>query len=121
MNEFDPVDGRLVRILGATRAPANPAVLARARARLAESARVPGRLAWLGTPAALAAACALFVAVVCTSIAIVGTEATPARDTTLVSALIGDDGSYGLPTASGTASGTASTATEYSDTGTVTP
>ena len=115
MNEFDPLDGRLVRILGAARAPADAAVLVRVRARLAGMAQVPGPLAWLGTPAALVAACALFVAVAGTSMAIVRTESTPTHDTALVSALIGDDGSYGLPTASATAS------TGASDSGTVTP
>ncbi len=117
MNEFDPVDERLVRILGASRAPAEPAVLARARARLTGTARLPRPIAWLGTPAALVTACALFVAVAGVSVAIVRTESATTPDATLVSALIGDDGSYGLPTASGTAS----TATGYSDTGTVTP
>jgi hypothetical protein len=72
-------------------------------------------MAWLGTPAALVAACALFVAVAGVSIAIVRTESTTTRDTTLVSALIGDDGSYGLPTASAT------TSTGTADSGTVTP
>jgi hypothetical protein len=115
MNELDPADERLVRILGASRASADPAVLVRARARLAGAAQVPGPLAWLGTPAALVAACALFVAVAGTSMVIVHAEPTTTRDNTLVSALIGDDGSYGLPTVSSTA------ATGTSDSGTVTP
>lgn len=116
MNEINPVDERLVRILGAARASAEPAVLARARARLAGTDPVAGPLAWLGTPAALVAACALFVAVAAVSIVIERNEPATARDTTLVSALIGDDGSYGLPTANGTVSSTG-----IPDTGTVTP
>ena len=118
MNEFDPVDERLARILGAAHAPAEPAVLARVRARLAGAVPVPGPapLAWLGTPAALVAACALFVAVAGASIVIVRSESATTPDTTLVSALIGDDGSYGLP-----ATGAAASATGLIDSGTVTP
>jgi hypothetical protein len=116
MNEIDPVDERLVRLLGAARAPADPAVLARARARLAGTVPVPGPLAWLGTPAALVTACALFVVVAGASIVIVRGESATTHDPTLMSALIGDDGSYGLPTAGATGS-----VTGLSDTGTVTP
>lgn len=116
MNEFDPVHERLVRILGAVHAPADPAVLARVRTRLAGTVPVPGPLAWLGTPAALVAACALFVAVAGGSIVIVRSESATTHDTTLVSSLIGDDGSYGLPAASARGS-----ATGLTDSGTVTP
>ena len=116
MNEFDPVDGRLLSILGAAHAPADPAVLARVSARLARTVSVPAPLTWLGTPAALVAACALFVAVAGASIVMVRSESATAHDTTLVSALIGDDGSYGLPAASAAAS-----ATGLTDSGTVTP
>ena len=65
--------------------------------------------------AALVTACALFVAVAGVSIAVVGRESTT-HDTTLVSALIGDDGSYGLPT-----SGTSHAATGEVDSGMVNP
>ena len=118
MNEFDPVDERLVRILGATHAPADAAVLARVRARLAAEPELPRPLAWLGTPAAVACACALFVAVAGVSIALVRADSSTSRDTTLVSALIGDDGSYGLP---GTSAANAErSASGASDTGGVT-
>jgi hypothetical protein len=114
MNEYDPVDERIVRILGATGAHADPAVLLRARARLAGASELPRPLAWLGTPAALVAACALFVAVAGVSVAIVSNESATTHDTTLVSALIGDDGSYGLPSA-----GSATAPVGVTDTGTV--
>ncbi len=116
MNEFDPLDEHIARVLGAACASADPAVLARARARLAEADAVPGPLAWLGTPAALVGACALFVAVAGASIVIVRGESAAAHDPTLVSALIGDDGSYGLPAVS-----PANIATGTSDTGAVNP
>jgi hypothetical protein len=103
MNDLERDEARITRLLGAVRAPADPAVLARARARLAATPEVPRVFAWLGTPAALATACVLLLVSAGVSVAVLDTEtATPARDTTLVSALIGDDGSYGLPTATGT-------------------
>ena len=115
MNEFDPVDDRLVRVLAASRATVDDAVLVRARARLAGAPEAAGPLGWLGTPAALVTACALFVAVAGVSIAVVGSESSATRETTLVSALVGDDGSYGLPTAGTTTAG------GNTDSGTVTP
>ncbi len=102
MNEPERDEARIVRLLGAVHAPADPAVLARARARIAATADVPGVFAWLGTPAALAAACAVLLLSAGVSLAVLRSEGTSAsRETGLVSALIGDDGSYGLPTANG--------------------
>jgi len=98
----DRFEERLERLLGAARAEADPAVLARARARLAAEADVPRTLAWLGTPAALVTACALLVAVTSAGVWLARDDAPAARDTSLVSALVGDDGSYGLPAAGAT-------------------
>jgi hypothetical protein len=118
MNELERDEARLTRILGAVRAPADPAVLARARARLAASPDVPRVFRWLGTPAALAGACALLLISAGASFAVLGTEsAASSRDTQLVSALIGDDGTYGLPTATGTVTTDGGT----QDSGKVTP
>ncbi len=87
-----------LRLLGAAQAPADAAVLVRVRARLAAggASEVPGWFAWLGSPAALVTACALFVCAGVLSVNMIRNENTTSRDT-LVSALIGDDGSYGLP------------------------
>ena len=111
----DRFEERLGRVLGASRAVADPAVLARARARLATELAVPRPLAWLGTPAALAAACALFVAVSAASVWFVSSDPASRSDASLVSALVGDDGTYGLPSAS------AQRATDGADSGGVTP
>ena len=116
MNEIDPANDRLVRILSASRATADDAVLTRARTRLAGARERSWLLEWFGTPAALAAACALFVAVAGVSIAVVGSDTSSARETTLMSALVGDDGSYGLPAATATSAGSGP-----ADSGTVTP
>ena len=104
MNEHERDEARIIRLLGAVRSPADPAVLARARARITGLADVPRVFAWLGTPAALAAACMVLLVATGASLALLDSEATMTtpRDTTLVSALIGDDGSYGLPTAAAT-------------------
>jgi hypothetical protein len=118
MNDYEPTDERLVRLLGATRANADPAMMARVRARIHAAVDLPRPLAWLGTPAAVACACALFVAVAGVSLALVRADSSTTRDTTLVSALIGDDGSYGLP-GTGAASAERS-ASGASDTGGVT-
>jgi len=91
----------LARVLGAARAEADPEVLARARARIAEVGEVPSPLRWLGTPAALATAITLFVVVAGLSLALTRNDTSSGRESTsLVSALIGDDGSYGLPSSS---------------------
>ncbi len=100
MNDADRNDARLERLLAATRAHADPAVLTRTRARLGGRTSAPKVLAWLGRPAALAAACALFVVSAGVSFTLLrGEPATTSSDTSLVSSLLGDDGSYGLPNA----------------------
>ena len=97
MNDLEREEYRLVRLLGAVRAEADPAVLTRARTRLAAEAEVPRIFAWLGTPAALVTACALLLVSAGVSFTLLGGD-SPSRDTTLIAALIGDDGTYGLPT-----------------------
>ena len=99
MNDVERDDPKWLRLLGASHADADPAVLARVMRGLSAPERVPRPLAWLGTPAALAAACALLVVVAGGSIALLRVESRTTRDATLMSELIGDDGSYGLPTA----------------------
>lgn len=91
----------LARLLAAAHATADPAVLARARGRIAALAPLPRGLAWLGTPAALVGAVALFVVVAGLSLGSLRSDATASRDTSLVSALMDDDGSYGVPAVAG--------------------
>lgn len=117
MNGDDRFESRMARLLAASRANANPAVLARARARLAAEAAAPAWLAWFARPSALVTACALFVA------ALAGTiwwsppaTSTSGSDTTLVASLLGDDGNYGLPS-----SVTTAPRVDAADSGGVTP
>lgn len=62
MNRRDLVgDDELARLLAASQAEAEPALLTRVRARLAARERESGVLAWLGRPMALAASLAILL------------------------------------------------------------
>lgn len=91
-------EARLARLLGASRAAANPAALARARARIASRAAAPGLALWLARPAVLAGAGALFV--LCVTGAFVASQrpgaSAPGTDPGLVTALLGEE-DLGLP------------------------
>jgi hypothetical protein len=108
-------------VLGGAQASADPLVLARARVRIEAGLRaeVPGWFAWLGTPAALVTACALFVCATGVSIALIRSDTPATHDTTLVSALIGDDGSYGMPSASAAMASNSGNANGTADSGAV--
>lgn len=130
MNGDDRFDERITRLLAASHASANPAVLERARARLAARQSATGFLAFLGRPVALATAAGLLVVSVAVSLVLVSSEtsgtATVAAttNTSLVAALLDDDGTYGLPAeVSSTSDGTsgAAGATEAGDSNGVTP
>ncbi len=97
-------DERIGRLLGASRSAANPAVLARVRSRLAAREASPGWLAFLGSPVALATACALLLVSGVLSFNVVRADRLTAAtaSTSLVSALLDDDGTYGLPAAAAT-------------------
>lgn len=100
MNGMERDEARIVRLLAATRAEADPAVLTRVRARIAS--RVPEALfgpRWLGSPAALAMACVLLVVSAGAGFMVLDRDRAAAHDSGLVSALMGEDGSYGMPTA----------------------
>lgn len=130
MNGDDRFDERITRLLAASHVSANPAVLERARARLAARQSATGFLAFLGRPVALATAAGLLVVSVAVSLVLVssetsGTETVAATtNTSLVAALLDDDGTYGLPaevsSTSDGASGAAG-ATEVGDSNGVTP
>ncbi len=129
MNGDDRFDERITRLLAASHASANPAVLERARARLAARESTSGFLAFLGRPVALATAAGLLVVSIAASLAIVGSErtittstATQPSGSTLVAALLDDDGTYGLPAELASSSVNApSDAVQSSDSNGVTP
>jgi len=105
--EFD--DERLSRLIGATRAAADPAVLARARARLAARPNAPRLALWLARPAVLAGAGALFALCVAGALAVAQRPVATTSATTLASALLGEE-DLGLPVANGTTVRSGSTA-----------
>ncbi len=130
MNGDDRFDERITRLLAASHASANPAVLERARARLAARQSATGFLAFLGRPVALATAAGLLVVSASVSLMVLRSDnsstATVAAttNTSLVAALLDDDGTYGLPAeVSATSDGAngAAGATEVGDSNGVTP
>jgi hypothetical protein len=104
-SDLDRDEARIARLLAASHASPDPAVLARVRARLA-APEVPRAFRWLATPAALAggfAALALAAGLTFTTFDRDAASAATTSDASLVSALIGDDGSDGLPANGATA------------------
>lgn len=97
-------DERIERLIRATHAPADPAVLARARARIAAMAESsePAWVRWLARPATLAASGGLLAVTLAVggwmlrSVAMHTTESNVSTETVAISDLLGDDGSYGL-------------------------
>lgn len=100
MTPDNPREERLARLIAATRAKADPAVLARARARIAarDSARsrAPGLALWLARPATLAGAGALFALCVAGAFALGSRTTVAASETSLISAVYGEE-DLGLP------------------------
>ena len=96
MNDRFDDEPRWLRLAATLTADPDPATLARARARLAAAAASPAWIAWLARPAALAAAAALLVvSVVAGGMLLASTP--DVSNAPLTSAMLGDDGSYGLP------------------------
>lgn len=111
----DELDARIARVLAASRATSEAAVVARARARIAEPA-APGWIAWLSRPSGVAACAALLIVAVVWGGVMAREGAAAASDTgasSIVSDLVGDRGDLGiaLPSDATTDAG--------SDTGTV--
>lgn len=96
MNHDERGDERLVKLIGARRAAANPTVLARARARIAARAEAPGVVVWLGKPAVLAGAGLLFVLCVTGALTISQAPASSAGETGIMTSLLGEE-DLGLP------------------------
>ena len=102
MNEHDdrhdPDGPRWLRLAADLRAEPAPGTLARVRERLAERGeREPAWVRWLGRPAALATSVALLVVCAWAGNAwVTSTVGTRTDGATLVSALLDEDGSFGL-------------------------
>jgi len=95
----DPnVEPRWIKLAADLRAEPAPGTLARVRERLAERGeREPAWVRWLGRPAALATSVALLVACAWAGNAWVTSAANARPDSaSLVSALLDEDGSFGL-------------------------
>jgi len=96
MNHDERGEERLVKLIGARRAVANPTVLARARARIEARAATPGFVLWLGKPAVLAGAGLLFVLCMTGAFTMSQAPASSASETGIMSSLLGED-DLGLP------------------------
>ena len=97
MNDRDRQDEpRWLRLAAALHADPDAATLARARARITARGAGPAWIRWLARPVTLAAAAALLV------VSVVGGElllasAGDVPNAQLTSAMLADDGTYGLP------------------------
>jgi hypothetical protein len=98
----DSNEPRWLKLASALQADADPATLARVRTRLAARPSEPGWVRWLARPAALAVSTGLLVVSAVAGTAFLTTANTNSDatdDPSMVSAILGDDGSYGLPDA----------------------
>lgn len=102
---------RWLRLAGTRRAEPDPVTLARVRARLAAMPAEPAWVRWLARPAALALSAGLLVvSAVAGTAYLSNASSASSEDSTMLSTLLGDDGSYGLPvSASETAAGASET------------
>jgi hypothetical protein len=90
---------RWLRLAADLKAEPAPGTLARVRERLAAREREPAWVRWLGRPAALATSVALLVVCAWAGDAwITSTVSARPDGATLVSALLDEDGSFGLGT-----------------------
>ena len=96
MNHDERGEERLVKLIGARSAVANPTVLARARERIAARAAAPKVAVWLAKPAVLAGAGLLFVLCVTGALTISQRPASTAAETGIMASLLGDE-DLGLP------------------------
>jgi len=91
----DEKSPRWLRLAATLRAEPAPGTMARVRARLEQ--REPKWLTWLARPAALAASAGLLVASAWFGVNLVASDSRDTTEpTTLASALLDDDGSFGL-------------------------
>jgi hypothetical protein len=91
------VEPRWLRLAADLRAEPAPGTLARVRERLAARDREPAWVRWLGRPAALATSVALVIACAWAGNSWLVSTASPRPDgASVVSALLDEDGSFGL-------------------------
>ena len=115
MNDLhdDGHEPRWLRLAATLRAEPDAATLAHVRARLAQRSAGPAWVRWLSRPAVLAASATLLMLSVFAGSAMLSTSAAGSDDdTSVVSALLGDDGSYGLPVERGANTDAASSDSE---------
>ena len=104
---------RWLRLAATLRAEPDAATLAHVRARLAGRSAGPAWVRWLSRPVALAASAALLVMSVFTGSALLSAGNASADDEpSMLNTLLGDDGSFGLPTDHNGTSGAASSDSE---------
>ena len=92
--KHEDLERKLSRMLAATRADADPALLTRARARIEARAREPLFVRWAMRPEALGASVALFVASAGLSFALVSTPvgSSTSESATLMESLLEERG-----------------------------
>lgn len=109
-----PNEPHWLRLAATQRATPDPATLAHVRARLAARPAEPAWVRWLARPAALALSAGLLVVSAVAGTLLVAdstrSSSSESEETSMMSALLGDDGTYGMPLAAGeTAAGTSAT------------
>ena len=109
----DQNEPRWLELAAALQAEPDAATMARVRARLAAHLAGPGWVRWLSRPVVLAASAALLVVSTYSASALLsGSNAGTDDDVSVMSTLLGDDGSYGLPVERGATGGAASSDSE---------
>ena len=104
-----PEAPRWLRLAATLRAEPDPATLAHVRARLAARSSEPAWVRWLARPVALAVSAGLLVVSAVAGTALVTTaNSVPTDDGSMLSVMLGDDGSYGLPVTTGDTDASAS-------------
>ncbi len=94
----DRNEPRWLQVAATLRAEPDAATMTRVRARLAARSAGPGWVRWLSRPAVLAASAGLLVASAWTgSVLLSASTGSADEDASVMSTLLGDDGSYGLP------------------------
>lgn len=95
--EGEPVEPRWLLLAADVHGEPDGATLAHVYSRLAASRREPAWVRWLGRPAALATSVALLIACAWAGDAwLSSAPGTGAQEASLVSAMLGEDGSFGL-------------------------
>jgi hypothetical protein len=109
----DRNEPRWLQLAATLRGEPDSATLARVRARLAVRSAGPGWVRWLSRPVVLAASAGLLVVSAVAGSVLLSSSFTGAdEDSSVMSTLLGDDGTYGLPVERGATGGAASSDSE---------